>query len=72
MTTQISQSHYNDRITAKRELRQATQIQVSYMTKAGRPSKMAADKRYFDTTEEAQQYCDGMNGRAGRIAYAIV
>ena len=72
MSGTISHSHYADRTAAKREVKQATQVKVSYMTKAGKPSKMAADWRYFDTAEEAKVYCDGMNSRAGRNAYAIV
>ena len=72
MSGTISRAHYNDISNAKRETKQAAQIKDSYITKSGKSSKMSADWRFFDTTEEAQAYADGMNTRYPKTHYAIV
>jgi len=72
MSGKISQAFYNDILAAKKSNKQATQVKVSYITKAGKPSRIKADWKFFDTVSEAQAYCDDINSRCDRVSYSIV
>lgn len=55
----ISRSFYNDlRSARKSQAQTAKPIMVQKLTKAGVPSKMQDDTKYFDTLQQAEEYME--------------
>lgn len=71
----VSRSFYNDLKAARQaQAQDAKQVRIVRLTKAGKPSKMADDTKYFATVAEANAYIERIKALNpnSHIEYAFI